>query len=609
MTEPVFAAGALKIKKMLPSGVKEHYDVTRHLDKGGVNDLMHKVITYGGSEAGDTITNLSNEFFGQATANGYSTPLADYYNDSEDRKTMLQEFKGKIDQINLRGDLSQQQKNDMINDMTNKYQPKMVDQNLNYLVDRNSTAAIMAKTKARGNPNQLQQATSSPLISKRIDGTPIPVAITSSYAEGLSPAEQLAMSYWGRGNTVSAQLSTSKPGAMFKQITPNVYHEVITEPDCGTKNGDSAKVSDKGKIMHRYEAGTNHLIDEEYWKELKSSGKTNITVRSTLTCEAPDGVCQKCYGMDSRAKVPDVGENVGVLAAQSASEVLTQMILSTKHDSKAGKRASPFDQVSNLLANPSTFKEKATIASLNGKVDEILRTSLNAHKIYINGQEHFVPREQEVLVKMGQQVKQGDALSTGTINPRELVELRGTGAGRKHITNTLREIYEGAGNKLDTRHYDLIAKNMVKHVLVENPGDTGYLPGQKVNVNVLQKELQEDVEELPLSAALGRMLSHGVLYMTPGTVLDQNHIDELELKGVDKVKVSKTNLSVKPLVPGLNSVKHLDENWISRLATGNQVRNLKESVVMGRESEISSTDPIAAYVMGGNFGDGKGGRY
>ena len=606
----VFAAGALRVKELLPVGSREEFDKVKHipLDKGGVRDLMSNIIRNGGSDAGDGISRMTAEFYDHTTAQGYSTPLDDYHNDSEDRNVLMQEYKSKVDQINLKNILPGL-KEDQLNSVTTAYGKKLTDQNLSFMLSKGSTAARMALTGARGNPSQLQQGTSTPLMSKDINGTPVPIAITSSYAEGLSPPEQLAMSYWGRGNTVSAQLSTSKPGAMFKSIIPNLYHEVVTVPDCSTKNGEMMKLSDKRKVLNRVEAGTNRLIDEGYYKDLKMSGKTSIKVRSVLTCEAHEGVCQKCYGKDARATLPEIGENVGILAAQSASEVLTQMVLSTKHDAKAGKGAKPFDVVNNLLVNPGTFKNKAILATLNGEVTDIVKTPLNDNKVFINGAEHFVPKERSLSVKKGSKVKIGQELSNGISNPRELVSLRGIGAGRRYMADTLRSIYEGEGNDLDTRHFDLLAKNMIKHVEVTHAGNTGYLPGQKVNINSLQKELQEDMEEAPLSKSSGKILAKGVLHLTPGTKLDADHIQDLSSHGIKNVHISKSGLGLAPLVPGLNSVKSLDDNWVSKLAARDLGKTIKTGVALGHSTTISSTDPIAAYMMGADFGDGKNGRY
>ncbi len=616
----IITPGALLIKSKLPEEVQKHFDPSKLLDKNGVKDLMSSVITHGGEKAADTISDLSHLFFNTATEHGYSTPLSDYHNDSDERQALLHEYETSVNHVNDRKDLSERERREELAELATRYGKILTKQNLQYMVARKSTAALMAQTGARGNPLQLQQATSSPIQSKRIDGTPIPLAIMHSFAEGLTPAEHLAMSYWGRGNTVSAQLSTSKPGDMFKSITPNLYHEVVTIPDCHTTNGvvepmevpgvdENGKpilLSNKKRIIFHYEAGTNRVIDERYFHDLKQDGMAKVKVRTTLTCQAKDGVCQKCYGLDSRGKLPEIGENVGVVAAQSASEVLTQMILGTKHDAKAGKSVNPFDQTSNLLTNQEKFPDKAIISEVDGTVSHIETTPLGDARVHISGKEHFVPNSQDVLVEQGQKVKIGQPLSTGMVNPRELVKLRGIGEGRRYMSNKLSEIYGGG---MDPRHFDLIAKNMIKYVKVHDAGDTAYLPGQVLDVNQVQHELDKDTELLPLERATGKRLARPVLELTPGTTLDANHIQYLNKHGINEVHTTNSGLLVNPIVPGIKTVKLNDTNWISRLAFKRIGQTLREAAATGMESAATSTDPITPYILGGAFGEGDNGKY
>jgi len=602
----IITPGALLIKSKLPEEVQKHFDASKLLDKNGVKDLMSSVITHGGEKAADTISDLSHLFFNTATEHGYSTPLSDYYNDSEERQALLGEYETAVNHVNDHPDLSERERREQLAGLADRYGKILTKQNLNYMVGQKSTAALMAQTGARGNPNQLQQATSSPLQSKRIDGTPIPLAITHSFAEGLTPAEHLAMSYWGRGNTVSAQLSTSKPGDMFKSITPNLYHEVVTVPDCHTHNGVVEPMSEKKRIIFHYEAGTDRLIDERYFADLKHDGVKQVKVRNTLTCQAKEGVCQKCYGLDSRGKLPEIGENVGVIAAQSASEVLTQMILGTKHDAKAGKSVNPFDQTSNLLTNQEKFPDKAIISDVNGTVSHVETTTLGDTKVHISGKEFFIPNSQDVIVGEGHKVKIGQPLSTGMVNPRELVNLRGIGAGRRYMSNKLSEIYGGG---MDPRHFDLVAKNMIKYVKVKDSGDTGYLPGQVLDINHIQHELQKDTEVLPLERAAGKKLARPVLELMPGQILDHQHIQYLNKHGISEVHTSNSGLIVDPIVPGIKTVKLNDQNWISRLAFKRIGQTLREAAATGMESAATSTDPITPYILGGDFGNGKDGKY
>lgn len=602
----IITPGALLIKSKLPAEVQKHFDPSKLLDKNGVKDLMSNVITHGGEKAADTISDLSHLFFNTATEHGYSTPLSDYYNDSDERQALLKEYETSINHVNDHKDLSERERREKLAELATRYGNILTKQNLNYMVSRKSTAALMAQTGARGNPTQLQQATSSPLQSKRIDGTPIPLAITHSFAEGLTPAEHLAMSYWGRGNTVSAQLSTSKPGDMFKSITPNLYHEVVTIPDCHTHNGIVEPMSEKKRIIFHYEAGTDRLIDERYFNDLKHDGVKQVKVRNTQTCQAKDGVCQKCYGLDSRGKLPEIGENVGVIAAQSASEVLTQMILGTKHDAKAGKSVNPFDQTSNLLTNQEKFPDKAILSDTNGTVTHVETTSLGDTKVHVSGKEYFIPNSQDVIVGEGHKIKIGQPLSTGMVNPRELVQLRGLGAGRRYMSNKLSEIYGGG---MDPRHFDLVAKNLIKYVKVQDAGDTAYLPGQVLDVNHIQDELQRDQEVLPLERAAGKRLSRPVLELTPGTKLDNQHVQYLNKHGISEVHTTNSGLIVEPIVPGIKTAKLNDQNWISRLAFKQIGKTLREAAATGMESAATSTDPIAPYILGGAFGEGDHGKY
>lgn len=604
----IITPGALKIKSMLPEAAQKHFNPTTVLNKNGVKDLIANVITHGGDQAADTISNLSHLFFHTATDHGYSTPLSDYYNDSDERDAMLKEYETATDAVNNEQGLSERERREKLLDVSTKYQKLLTDQNLSYMVARKSTAAMMAQTGARGNPDQLQQATSSPIQSKKIDGSPIPLAIMHSFAEGLSPAEHLAMSYWGRGNTVGAQLSTSKPGDMFKSITPNLYHEVVTEDDCGTTNGlvEKMEPTDKKKVIFHFTAGTNHLIDEAYYRQLQHDGVKSIKVRNTLTCQAKEGVCKKCYGLNANGHLPEIGENVGVVAAQSASEVLTQMILGTKHNAKSGKSINPYDLTSNLLVNPQKFQDKAIIAEGNGEVHSIKTTTLGDTTLNVGNKEYFIPNSQDVSVKEGDKVKTGEALSSGTINTRELVALRGIGEGRRYMSNKLYEIYGGG---LDPRHFDLIAKNLVKYVKVKDPGNTAYLPGQVVTVNHIADEMARDSQAMPIERATGQKLARPVLELTPGTILDSNHLAYLSKHGIDEVHTSRSGLEVEAMVPGIKTAKLKDTNWLSRLAFKQIGKTLTEAAAEGMESPSSSTDPIAPYILGGAFGEGPGGRY
>lgn len=608
MSEKLTTPGAVWLKNSMPNKVtKESFDLYTPLDKSGVAKVVGNLIRDGGDGAAEHINTLGKLFFNTATEIGASTPLSDYINDSEERDAIIHEYDTKVQKI-LLSDKSKNKKNDDLRELTTKYNTKIEDQNLTYLESKGSVAARMARTGARGNKEQLASGTSTPLMSLNVKKELIPLVIKRSFAEGMRPAEHIALSYMGRSSTVMSQLSTSLPGALFKKLSPTVFHEVVTIPDCGTKNGITIPVQDKKSLLGRYTADTATLITEPYLKEVIADGARAIKARSAMTCEATAGVCQKCFGLMAHGRLPEIGTNVGVIAAQSVSEVLTQSMLSTKHKSSVGGRSgNSYELAANILNNPAeNFKDEATISSLNGVVSDMRKTPLGDTHVFINEKMHFVPISQAITVKKGDEVKMGDRISTGTINPRKLVALRGIGAGRTYMANELRDIYGGG---LDPRHFEIIAKNLLKYVEVEHPGATGLLPGDKVEINTIRKYLDKGASMVPINKAEGSLLAKGVSDLVPGTLLDHNHIQALKDVGVTSVPISSTGLRVKPIVPGLQTAKMLDKNWVSKLSFSRLRDSLKESTATNAESEIHSTDPITSYMMGSEFGEGKDGKY
>lgn len=605
----VISAGSLLIKQNLPEAVKPYFDPTKPLDKKGIASLMSNIIQHGGENAHESIQNLSNLFFGKATEHGYSTPIDDYINDSPDRDALLKELSHKVRDIQS-SNLSEKDKNNKIATLSGQYSTNLWNQNLKHMVGKGSTAGLMAMTGARGNSMQLGQGTASPVMAQDILGNPIPIVIKHSFAEGLTPAEHMAMAYGGRASTVKTQLSTSKPGALSKEITPNVFHEVITERDCGTTNGIPIEVADKKDIINRVEVGHSTFVTEAEYKEMYTSGRKTVLMRSPMTCEAKDGLCQLCYGRDSYGNLPKIGQNVGTLAAQSVSEVLTQAMLSTKHlGGVAGRKRDAYEEANAILHMPENFPDKATVSTLNGTVTKIDTDSLNVKHVFVNGVPHFIPSKEDAIVKVGDVVKSGDTLSTGMVNPAEIVKFKGMGAGRSHFAKSLREAYSLANPDLDTRHFDIIARNVMKYVSVKEPGHTGFLPGQVVPVSKIQPELIASEGETHVMQSQGKVLSRAVLDVMPGQVMDTNLIEHLSSHGVKTVFTTKTGLIVDPLVKGIKTSKLHDENWISRLALNNLKQSMTEAVSLGQRAKIHGTDPITSYTLGHEFGEGVNGRY
>jgi hypothetical protein len=155
-------------------------------------------------------------------------------------------------------------------------------------------------------------------------------------------------------------------------------------------------------------------------------------------------------------------------------------MLSTKHQGGvAGRQRNPYEEADNILSNPKNFQDEAPAATVNGKVESITQTSLKDWEVTIAGVKHFISNIQEPLVKVGDQVRIGDQLSTGTVNPRTLTALKGAGAGRVYLAKKMREIYS-RNAQLDPRHFDVISRNLIRYQEVTDPGESGFMPGDKI---------------------------------------------------------------------------------------------------------------------------------
>jgi DNA-directed RNA polymerase subunit beta' len=205
-------------------------------------------------------------------------------------------------------------------------------------------------------------------------------------------------------------------------------------------------------------------------------------------------------------------------------------------------------------------------------------------------------------------VRVGDPLSTGTLNPRTLVGLKGAGAGRLYLAKKMREVYS-RNAQLDPRHFDVIARNMIRYSEVKDPGDSGFMPGDKVNINQIEDHLEHNAKKTEIGKAENLTLASRILDLTPGTVLTKNHLDDLAGHGITHVMTSDSGLVVQPLVPGLQSLKFLDKNWISKLSFNRLHMTIQEAAALGQHSPIHGTEPITAFAMGTEFGEGEKGRY
>jgi hypothetical protein len=309
-----------------------------------------------------------------------------------------------------------------------------------------------------------------------------------------------------------------------------------------------------------------------------------------------------------------IGTNVGVRAAQALSEPLTQFSLNAKHGGRVGgsteKVLEGIKGVRTLLEIPTAFAHKAVLADRDGSVTKIDKAPQGGHYVFVNDGSHYVPPEHSVTVNKGQSVYAGDLLSDGVPKPDEVVQYKGLGEGRRYLVDALADVYKRAGSEVDKRHLETLAKSVLNHVQITDPGpNDAFLKGDVVDYNRFHAALASSKKRLPTADAVGETLADGILHHTAGTLVTQPMAEQLVRHGVTSVAIAEQGPRAAPLMRPASRTPLLNPDWMARLAH----RYLKESLLMGIHrgdvSNLHGASPVPAYAAGTEFGLGEEGQY
>ena len=467
----------------------------------------------------------------------------------------------------------------------------------------------MAVSGARGKPAQLMRSVTTPTAVVDDQNQTIPWLISKSYAEGLKPADNWIAMSEARRNAVETYTSVAAPGEMSKILVNNMSDQLITMPDCGTKNGIMMEATDSN-IIDRHRADNGDLITA---RSRPRSG--SIRVRSPMTCEASDGVCQKCYGLDTKGTVPRLGHNVGMIAAHAMSEPLTQMALSARHSTRTAdtekavlRGLSGFKQITDI---PQSFFNKATLASQPGTITAVKKAPQGGHYVHVNETQHYVPPNLGVLVRQGGRVSAGDALSDGIPKPDEVVKHKGLGEGRKYLTDALHGIYKRTGVDIDKRHLEILGKTDLNYVRILDRDDEGLgvMRGDVVDYNRFRAHLAKNAKEVPVAEARGQHLGNSFLHHTAGTRITANMVKDFQKNGITKVPIAPSAPRFEPVMKPISRTPLLHPDLLAKLGHRNLKNIILEGAAFGETADIHGTHPVPALVFGEEFGLGPGGRY
>ncbi len=368
--------------------------------------------------------------------------------------------------------------------------------------------------------NQLRQIAGMRGLMANTSGKTVEIPIKSCFREGLDALEYFISSHGARKGLADTALRTADSGYLTRRLVDVSQDIIVREEDCGTHEGIVlVDIKDGNQIIEKLEerlegrypledikdpksgeviVNTDTMIDGEIAKKIIDSGITSVKVRSSLTCRTKHGVCSKCYGMGlaTRSKV-NIGEAVGIIAAQSIGEPGTQLTMRTFHMGgvAGGDITQGLPRVEELFEARKP-KGLAMISEIAGKVK--IKEDGNKKEIVVKGKEeaktYLVPFGAKLRVKEGEEIEPGTQLIEGSVNPNEILTINGAEGVYKYLTQEVQKVYRNQGVDINDKHIEVIGRQMLKRIKVEDPGDTGFFSGALVDMYEFEEVNNETVE-------------------------------------------------------------------------------------------------------------------
>jgi len=488
-----------------------------------ISDVIDK---FGIKEAAIILDKVKRMGFKYATTSGISWGMSDIEVPKQ-KKKWLDEVHKELDQIQTQYDgglLTDAERKSRVIEIWNNITEKIAKATPDTLDPKGSVFNIF-DSKARGSLEQLRQMSGMKGLVVNPSGEIIELPIRNSYKEGLNVLEYFISTHGGRKGMADTALKTATAGYLTRRLVDVCQDVVVREVDCGDRKGihiyrkdeedmgNSLALRIVGRISLEKIDGIvkkGQMIDKEIAQKIDETGVDKINVRSVISCQSTNGICQNCYGYDlGRNKLINMGEAIGIVTAQAIGEPGTQLTLRTFH---TGGVAGGEDITQGLPRVEEIFearppKGKAIVSEIDGQVDDIIerngnkiiqielsdeankaaKRSKNKKKII----EYSLPSNTILRVEKGDLVAKGQQLSEGHIDLKELYKVSDRETVHRYIIREVQKIYTFAGENINDKHIEMIIRQMFSRLKINNPGSTKLLSGEMVEWSRFQKENQK----------------------------------------------------------------------------------------------------------------------
>ena len=414
----------------------------------------------------------------------------------------------------MRGLISDEERYNLVIDTWTKTIDKVTNALMDNL-DKFNPIFMMADSGARGSRNQIRQLAGMCGLMNDTSGKTIEIPIRANFREGLNVLEYFIASHGARKGLADTALRTADSGYLTRRLVDVSQDVIIREEDCGTTHGiEVFDIKDGNELIEGLfdrlngrvpaedivhpetgevlvPAGT--LITEKMAQMVVDAGVKRAVIRSVLTCQAKVGICSKCYGSNLASGDPvPVGEAVGIIAAQSIGEPGTQLTMRTFHTGGvAGDDITQGLPRVEELFEARKPKGLAIIAEIDGVVS--MEENKKKREIVITNDKdgeaksYLIPYGSRIKVNEGDYVSKGDELTGGSVNPHDILRVKDVTAVQQYLTQEVQRVYRLQGVDINDRHIEVIVRQMLRRVRVEEPGDSNFLAGSLVDVNEFER--------------------------------------------------------------------------------------------------------------------------
>ena len=519
----------------------------------------------------------------------------------EAKKTILQEADKEVQNVlkqYKRGLITNQERYESVIKIWEKATDDVKEAMRNNFDDLNPVY-MMSVSGARGNLDQLKQIAGMRGLMASTTGKTVEIPIKSSFREGLDALEYFISAHGARKGLADTALRTADSGYLTRRLVDVSQDIIVREEDCGTNYGievtdikDGNQVVEKlqERLLGRYPledimhpqtgeiiVDKNTIITDALADKIVEAGINKVKVRSVLECRTRHGVCAKCYGMSlaTREKV-NIGEAVGIIAAQSIGEPGTQLTMRTIH---SGGVAGVADITQGLPRVEELFEARkpkgiAIISEINGKVNirddkrrkEIIVTSKDDSKTYV------IPFGAKLKVRDGDIVEAAQPLTEGSINPNEILTIKGPDGVYLYLVQEVQKVYRNQGVDINDKHIEVIARQMLKKIRIEDNGDTPMFAGSLVDIHEFEK-INEMTEKEGKRPAIGKRVLLGITkaslatdsFLSAASFQETTRVlTEAAIKGkVDELIGLKENVIIGKLIPAGTGLKRYQETHIN----------------------------------------------